>query len=75
MTDWHVHIGQYGSVYYYADRAFGALKAAGVHEVWFSSTTSCLYCKESEAARTAPKIAANAPSARYHSAHTFTPAF
>ena len=56
MTDYHVHIGQYESVYYYAERVFGALKSAGVHEVWFFSTTSCLYCKESEVA--------NAPSAR-----------
>ena len=64
MTDYHVHIGQYESVYYYAERVFDALKSAGVHEVWFSSTTSCLYCKESEVARSNPNIIANAPSAR-----------
>ena len=46
MTDYHVHIGQYHAVYYYADRVFSALKVAGVDEAWFSSTTSCLYCEE-----------------------------
>ena len=46
MNDYHVHIGQYHEVYYYADRVFSALKVAGVDEVWFSSTTSCLYCEE-----------------------------
>ena len=44
MTDYHVHIGQFDKVYYYADRVFFALKASGVDEVYFSSTTSCLYC-------------------------------
>ena len=44
MTDYHVHIGQFDKVYYYADRVFSALKASGVDEVYFSSTTSCLYC-------------------------------
>ena len=28
MTDFHVHIGQYAHIYYYADRVFKALKAA-----------------------------------------------
>lgn len=64
MTDYHVHIGQYENVYYYADRVFGALKSAGVDEAWFSSTTSCIYCTESEAARANPEIAANAPDAQ-----------
>ena len=44
MTNYHVHIGQFDKVYYYADRVFSALKASGVDEVYFSSTTSCLYC-------------------------------
>ena len=44
MTDYHVHIGQFDKVYYFADRVFSALKASGVDEVYFSSTTSCLYC-------------------------------
>ncbi len=44
MTDYHVHIGQFDKAYYFADRVFFALKASGVDEVYFSSTTSCLYC-------------------------------
>ena len=44
MTDYHVHIGQFDKAYYFADRVFSALKASGVDEVYFSSTTSCLYC-------------------------------
>lgn len=64
MTDYHVHIGQFENVYYYADRVFSALKSAGVDEAWFSSTTSCIFCKESEAARSNVEIARNAPSAR-----------
>ena len=44
MTDYHVHIGQFDKEYYFADRVFSALKASGVDEVYFSSTTSCLYC-------------------------------
>lgn len=43
MTDYHV-IGQFDKAYYFADRVFSALKASGVDEVYFSSTTSCLYC-------------------------------
>ena len=63
MTDYHVHIGQYGKIYYYADRVFSTLKASGVDEVYFSSTTSCLYCEESVAARENPEILKNAPTA------------
>lgn len=47
MTDYHVHIEQWFDTYYYADRVFAALKAAGTDEVWFSSTTSEHYCTES----------------------------
>ncbi len=61
--DYHVHIGQYGAAYYFADRVFAALYAAGVREVWFSSTTSCLYCKESAAARAEKSIYEAAPTA------------
>ena len=39
MTDYHVHIGQFDKAYYFADRVFSALKASGVDEVYFSSTT------------------------------------
>lgn len=64
MTDYHVHIGQFGSAYYYADRVFAALKAQGVDEVYFSSTTSCLYCKERDAARNDSALCEKAPTAR-----------
>lgn len=63
MTDFHIHIGQFNTVYYYADRVFYALKANGIDEVWFSSTTSCLYCKESQAAKKDKAIHKNAPTA------------
>ena len=61
--DYHVHIGQYCKAYYYASRVFSALKAFGTDELWFSSTTSCIYCKESAAAHAAPALYAAAPSA------------
>jgi len=61
--DYHVHIGQYCRAYYYADRVFAALKACGTDELWFSSTTSCMYCKESAAARADTTIYNNAPAA------------
>lgn len=61
--DYHVHIGQYCRAYYYADRVFSALKACGTDELWFSSTTSCMYCKESSAACADTTIYNNAPAA------------
>lgn len=61
--DYHVHIGQYCKAYYYADRVFSALKAFGTDELWFSSTTSCIYCKESAAACVDPAVYKAAPSA------------
>ncbi|MGP1576582.1 MAG: hypothetical protein ACTTH7_03685 [Treponema sp.] len=42
---------------------FSALKACGTDALWFSSTTSCIYCKESAAARADPALYAAAPSA------------
>lgn len=62
--DYHVHIGQYCKAYYYASRVFSALKALGTDELWFSSTTSCIYCKESAVACTNPAVYKAAPSAR-----------
>ena len=62
--DYHVHIGQYCKAYYYASRVFSALKAFGTDELWFSSTTSCIYCKESAVACTDPAVYKAAPSAR-----------
>ena len=45
--DYHVHIGQWSNVYYSPESVLDALKASEVEEVWFSSTSSCRYCKES----------------------------
>ena len=64
MADYHVHIGQFENVYYYADRVFRSLAVTLTDEVWFSSTTSCLYCKESPAAKANPAVAKHAPTAR-----------
>lgn len=61
--DYHVHIEQYCRAYYYADRVFSALKAYGTDALWFSSSTSCMYCKESAAARADKTIYNSAPSA------------
>ncbi len=49
MTDFHVHIGQWFDIYYFAESVFSALKATGTDEIWFSSTTSERYCTESQA--------------------------
>ena len=66
MTDWHVHVGQWNEVYYDPAAVVRALKAGGMDEFWFSSTSSEIYCKESlairdrfdmiEAARTAREL-------------------
>lgn len=64
MTDYHVHIGQFNKVYYYADRVFSALKACGTDGVWFSSTTSCMYFKECSALKDNPDLQFKAPSAK-----------
>ena len=45
--DYHVHIGQWSNVYYSPESVLDSLKASNVEEVWFSSTSSCGYCKES----------------------------
>ncbi len=63
MIDHHVHIGQYENVYFYPHRVFSALKKSGVDEAWFSSTTSCVFCKESISAIRNPLIYSQAPSA------------
>lgn len=47
MTDWHVHIGQWFDTYHEAKTVFFRLKKRDIDELWFSSTTSCRYCKES----------------------------
>ncbi len=63
MTDWHVHVGQWHEVYYDPASVVRALKAAGTEEFWFSSTSSCAYCKESLVARGNPAMAAGLPTA------------
>ena len=47
MVDYHVHIGQWAEMYFPAHWVFDELKANGVEEAWFSSTSSCRYCRES----------------------------
>ncbi len=47
LTDYHVHIGQYFETYHQAQDVFATLKTAGFSEVWFSSTSSSIYCKVS----------------------------
>ena len=63
MTDYHIHIGQFYEAYYCAENVFSVLKALGIKEVWFSSTTSCIYCKESAMAHSDKNIFNNSPTA------------
>ena len=63
MTDWHVHIGQWFDTYYNAENVFAELKAVGIDEVWFSSTTSCRYCKESFAVQNDAAMQETLPTA------------
>ena len=46
-TDFHVHFGQWGEKYFDSQTVFEKLKANGISEIWFSSTTSERYCQES----------------------------
>lgn len=64
MTDYHIHIGQFDKVYYYADRVFSALKSCGTDELWFSSTTSSMYFKEHSALAGHSELQENSPSAK-----------
>ena len=64
MTDWHVHIGQWHEVYYDPVAVVRALKAAGTEQFWFSSTSSCRYCRESPAVRGNPALMESLPTAR-----------
>ena len=61
--DYHVHIGQYCQAYYYATRVFSALKASGINEVWFSSTTRCMSGQEGIHAHAASLVDRMAPFA------------
>lgn len=51
MIDWHIHIGQFHRFYFDPFAVFSALKSNGIDECYFSSTTSCIYCRESEAVK------------------------
>ncbi len=64
MTDYHVHIGQFEDVYYYADRVFSALKTCGTDGVYFSSTTSCMYFRECSDLTDKSDLKAQVPSAK-----------
>lgn len=46
-VDYHVHFGQWSNGYYSAFSVFDAIIQSEVEEIWFSSTSSCKYCKES----------------------------
>ena len=63
MTDYHVHIGQFEKAYYYADRVFSVLKKNGMDEVYFSTTSSCIFCRENTDDRFPEHERRNAPSA------------
>lgn len=64
MTDWHVHVGQWHEVYYDPAAVVRALASSGTDEFWFSSTSSCAYCKESLVIRDKPDMIKAAQSAR-----------
>lgn len=51
MTDWHVHMGQWHGAYYDPAAVVRAMRACGIDELWLSSTSSEIYCKESLAIR------------------------
>ena len=61
--DYHVHFGQWFDTYYSSKAVFSALKSAGIEEVWFSSTSSGRYCKESIAVQKGKSLQVGLPSA------------
>lgn len=64
LTDRHVHIGQFHRFYFAPRAVMGALKANGIDECYFSSTTACLYCRESDAVKSGAVKAETQPTAR-----------
>lgn len=64
MIDWHIHIGQFLRFYFEPQAVLAALKANGVDECYFSSTTSCIYCKESDAVKSGAVKAETQPTAQ-----------
>lgn len=64
MTDWHVHIGQWNEIYYEPGAVFRSIKASGTDEIYFSTTTSGRYCKESIAVQENTDLQKSLPTAR-----------
>lgn len=64
MTDWHVHTGQWHEIYYEPRVVIRSLKASGTDEIYFSSTTSERYCKESLAVQGNADLKKSLPTAR-----------
>lgn len=64
MTDWHVHTGQWHEIYYEPRDVIRSLKASGTDEIYFSSTTSGRYCKESIAVQGNTDLQKSLPTAR-----------
>lgn len=64
MTDWHVHIGQWNEIYYEPRDVIRSLKASGTDEIYFSTTTSGRYCKESIAVQGNTDLQKSLPTAR-----------
>ena len=64
MTDWHVHTGQWHEIYYEPRDVIRSLKASGTDEIYFSSTTSERYCKESLAVQGNADLKKSLPTAR-----------
>ena len=64
VTDFHVHIGQWFDTYFDAEKVFSKLNERGFDELWFSSTTSCRYCRESLNVRGNEELQKTLPAAR-----------
>ena len=64
MTDHHIHFGQWHEIYYNPENVITAVKECGTNEVWCSSTSSEIYCKDSYDIRDNDILRQNAPTAR-----------
>ncbi len=62
--DYHIHTGQWHEIYYEPRAVIGALKSSGTDEIYFSSTTSERYCKESFAVQGNADLQKSLPTAR-----------
>lgn len=63
-VDYHVHTGQWHEIYYEPRDVIRSLKASGTDEIYFSSTTSGRYCKESIAVQGNTDLQKSLPTAR-----------